>query len=58
MIHIISHVHATVSNEHKFKKWSNAVQGQIKEALVDGSNGMFCWVACLIEQLRHCTVQM
>jgi ankyrin repeat protein len=51
---IISYVHAAVTKEHRFKKWSNAVQAQIKDALVNGSNGMFRWVACLIEELRHC----
>ena len=51
---IISYVDATVAKEHKFQKWSPSVQAWIKEALINGANGMFRWVACIIEVLKHC----
>ena len=55
---IVSYVNAAVIKEHKFRKWGHAVQGQIKGALVSGANGMFRWVACQIEELRHCPSKM
>ena len=51
---IISYVCAAITKQHKFWKWGPSVQGQIKEALINGANGMFRWVACIIEVLRHC----
>ena len=38
----------------RFRRWGNEAQEHIKEALVNGGNGMFRWVACQIDELMYC----
>ncbi|KAF8334571.1 ankyrin repeat-containing domain protein [Amanita rubescens] len=43
-----------VKEDHRLKRWNDIVQQDIKNALISGANGMFHWVACQVEELKHC----
>ncbi|KAF8330209.1 ankyrin repeat-containing domain protein [Amanita rubescens] len=53
---IISYIQSAVA-EHRLRRWGSTVQEYIKEKLIHGSNGMFRWVACQIEELKKCPNQ-
>ncbi|KAF8326451.1 ankyrin repeat-containing domain protein [Amanita rubescens] len=54
---IISYINSAVENDSGLKRWSPEIQGVIKNSLISGANGMFRWVACQIEELKHCPSQ-
>ena len=51
---IISYVNDAVASQPRLRRWGNEAQEHIKEALVNGGNGMFHWVACQIDELMYC----
>ncbi|KAF8351875.1 ectomycorrhiza-induced ankyrin-domain/NACHT-domain-containing protein [Amanita rubescens] len=54
---IISYINSAVENDGRLKRWSPEIQQVIKGSLISGANGMFRWVACQIEELKHCPSQ-
>ncbi|KAF8351877.1 ectomycorrhiza-induced ankyrin-domain/NACHT-domain-containing protein, partial [Amanita rubescens] len=54
---IKSYINSAVKNDGRLKRWSPEIQQIIKNLLISGANGMFCWVACQIEELKHCPSQ-
>ena len=40
---IISYIQSAVGKEYRMKRWSTAIQEDVKRALISGSNGMYVW---------------
>ena len=38
---IISYIHSAVENDVRLKRWSHQIQENIKNALIDGANGIY-----------------
>ncbi|KAF8326443.1 ectomycorrhiza-induced ankyrin-domain/NACHT-domain-containing protein [Amanita rubescens] len=54
---IISYINSAIENDGRLKRWSSEIQQDIKDSLISGANGMFRWVACQIQELKHCPSQ-
>ncbi|KAF8333766.1 ankyrin repeat-containing domain protein [Amanita rubescens] len=54
---IISYINLAIENDGRLKRWSPEIQQVMKNSLIGGANGMFRWVACQIEELKHCPSQ-
>ncbi|KAF8345390.1 hypothetical protein F5887DRAFT_1282634 [Amanita rubescens] len=51
---IIYYVYSVVGKDHRLKRWDHTIQEHVKNALISGAKGMFRWVACQFEELKHC----
>ncbi|KAF8669014.1 hypothetical protein AX14_006096 [Amanita brunnescens Koide BX004] len=54
---IVSYIYSAVKNDPRMRRWSSTIQQHVIDALVVGSNGMFRWVACQIEEVKQCPNQ-